>query len=97
MWNPFVSSIIKNVFDCDDDCDDDCDNDYVNNAIEIEELNNAIEIEEKIVNDIKKYKKRGGRRIREKRERKQRREQFMFLQQQAQNQARTYLNIKSQQ
>jgi hypothetical protein len=98
MWNPFVSSIVKNVFDSDDDCDD-CNNDYENKAyheIEIEELNDAIEIEEKIVNEIKKYKKRGGRRVREQRLRKQRKEQYMFLQQQAQNQARAYLNIKSQ-
>ncbi len=79
MWNPFVHSIVKNVFD--DDCDDEyvyvydnnCDNQENDDTNDDEDINEALNIEDKVMeqNTKRRYRKRGGRRVREQRERKQ--------------------------
>ena len=81
IWNPFVNSIVKNVFDNDDN---DNDNDDIDNDNDIDDnddndneddtyINETIIIEDNALNQITKrrYRKRGGRRVREQRERKQ--------------------------
>jgi hypothetical protein len=84
MWNPFVFSVIENVFDCEEseankvsddmnDMNDDM-NDDINEINDIVYIVDIVDIEEKanMKSNKRQSRKRGGRRVREYRERKMR-------------------------